>query len=130
MILNITAGEYLTEKFKNIYPETVFIPFNEAMIKGTYKSRLFSEEFIVERALTHNVSVEEYKDKLSDFLNIFKSLDQCSEVNLYFGDEPFCNANKKVVIETLRLYGYSKGINLFTVNEITGDIIEKKIITL
>ena len=59
MKVNITAGSILNNLLKEKYSNELFIPFNEAMINGTYSSKLFSNEFILERAKTHNVSVLE-----------------------------------------------------------------------
>jgi len=128
MEISIVAGDFLKQKLETIYPNQEFIPFNEAMIIGTYSSRLFSDEFIAERANTHNVSIQEYKDKLKGFLDLLDRINEYSQIYLYFGDEPFCNANKKVVIETIRLFKYDGEIMLFTVDENTGAILKKEIL--
>ena len=46
MKVNITAGECLNEILSNIYKDEYFVPFNEAMINGTYNSKIFTNEFI------------------------------------------------------------------------------------
>lgn len=60
------------------------------MIKGEYNTKLFSEEFIIERSSIHKVSKEEYVNKLTLFFNLLKKINNYSEVILWFGDEPFC----------------------------------------
>jgi len=126
MKINITAGAELTKLLAEIYPNEVFIPFNEAMIKGTYSSPLFSEEFVKERASTHGVTLESYKETMKNFLSLIKNLNQYDSITLWFGDEPFCKANTKVVIDTLTQFGYNKELILNIVDEITCQIISSK----
>jgi len=128
MNINITAGECLNKILKRKYDDRIFIPFCEAMINGSYSSKLFSDEFILERAQVHNVSTEQYKYKLQGFLDLLKNIKKYNEITLWFGDEVFCVENAKVVIDALKLYGYSKKIILNIVNEETGDIIKSKLI--
>ena len=122
--INITAGNCLNEILESKYENEEFIPFCEAMIKGTYTSRLFSEEFIAERAKTHNVSIQEYKENLQAFLIFLKNVELYDEVVLWFGDEPFCNENVKVVLQTLKEYGYVGSIILNLVIEETGEVFK------
>ncbi|MCF0114445.1 MAG: hypothetical protein HUJ56_03750 [Erysipelotrichaceae bacterium] len=124
MRVNITAGEELNKILKK--PNEVWIPFNEAMIKGGYKESLFSRSFNRERALVHGVSVEEYEEKLKGFLTLLQDFKEVEEIYLFFGDEPFCEANYKVVIQALRQYGYKKKLVLNLVDELTGEILQVK----
>lgn len=129
MKINITAGDCLNEILKKRYPNEYFVPFCEAMIFGDYSSKLFSKEFIKERSKTHNVTVQEYIQKLSGFLDFLKRLDNYNEVVLWFGDEPFCVENIKIVLKTLEEYDFQGKVILNIVNETTGDSIETKIIS-
>jgi len=129
MILNITAGEELNKILSYKFPNDVFIPFNEAMIKGSYNNELFSDDFMKERAITLGVSTEEYLNKMAPFVSVLNHLNVYEEIHLYFGDEPFCNANKTVVIDVLKKHNYTGKITLFTVNELTGSVLNK-VITL
>jgi len=124
--MNITSGECLNEILTKKYLDEVFVPFNEAMIKGTYSYSLFSHEFLQERANVHQVSIEEYKSKLEGFLNLLHNLKQIEEVVLWFGDEPFCQANIKVVLQTLKCKQFKGKIVLNTVNEESGEIINSQ----
>ena len=128
MKVNITAGECLNKLLKDRYPEDEFVPFNEAMIQGGYSAPLFTSEFVQERAAVHDVSVEEYQGKLSGFMQVLEHAREYDEIVLWFGDEPFCVANRKTVLETLRQYGYCRDILLNIVDEATGDILRKELV--
>ena len=126
MKVNITAGECLNRILQGKYPNECFVPFNEAMNQGTYSAPLFSEEFVRERAAVHGVSVAEYMEKLSGFMDVLKHAGEYDEVVLWFGDEPFCKANRQTVLEALREYGCRQSILLNIVNEENGDIIRQE----
>lgn len=127
LTINITSGECLNAILENKYKNKIFIPFNEAMIKGSFESKLFSEDFIKERAACHEVTVDEYKEKLTKFLTLLTHLEEYEKIQLFFGDEPFCLENKKIIIKTLRLYGYNGLIISSTVNELTGEVLYEEI---
>ena len=124
MKINITAGNCLNALLESKYGHEKFIPFAEAMIQGSYNSRLFSEEFVEERAKTHNVSIHKYKDNLKDFFTFLSEIELYDEVVLWFGDEPFCNENTKVVLQTLKEYGYVGPVILNLVIEESGEIVK------
>jgi hypothetical protein len=124
--INITAGDCLNEILKRKYPDEHFVPFGEAMITGSYTAKLFSEEFMQERADTHNVSLQLYKEKLQGFLSFLKEIDEYKNVALWFGDEPFCGANLKVLLQTLKEYNYQGELVFNTVIEETGDVVKSE----
>lgn len=126
MKINISAGECLNKILQDKYRDEYFISFNEAMIEGEYSSKLFSKEFISERAITFNVSEEEYVSKLSSFLSFLENIESYNEVVLWFGDEPFCVCNRNVILKTLKEYKYVGNVILNIVDEITGNIIDSK----
>lgn len=126
MKINITSGECLNAILKDRYPDEDFIPFNEAMIKGSYSCPLFSEGFISERAAVHGVEKEEYRRKLEGFLSFLEKAGEYDEAVLWFGDEPFCVKNTDAVINALMLYGYRGKMILNTVNEESGDIVSSR----
>ena len=123
MTFNITAGECLNAILSEKYPERHFVPFNEAMIKGSYTEPLFSEEFLRQRASVHGVSVESYTQKLTPFLEVLRNVPDAAQVTLWFGDEPFCRANVQTVTEALRAFGCTCPIILHTVDEYSGTIL-------
>ena len=124
MKINITAGDCLNKILENKYPNERFIPFREAMINGSYTAKLFSEEFIEERAATHDISDKKYKENLQAFLTFLQDVKKYELIILWFGDEPFCNANKKTVLQTLKEYNYQGKIILNTVIEESGKILK------
>ena len=124
--INITAGECLNKLLKGRYPEESFVPFNEAMIRGSCSAPPFSEEFVRERAAVHGVSAAEYREKLSGFLEVLKHAQEYDEIVLWFGDEPFCVQNRRTVTEALRAHGYRRNIRLNIVHEETGNIIRQE----
>lgn len=124
--VNITSGECLNKILEEKHKGMVFIPFNEAMNKGSYTAPLFTEKFIGQRAKVHGVSEEEYRKKLSGFLDILEEPDRYEEITLWFGSEPFCSANKAAVLRALKQYGFSGRVTVNTVDEKTGDIISSK----
>ena len=123
MVINITSGECLNKILQERHSEDVFIPFNEAMINGTYSFKLFSEEFMSERSKIHGVTLEEYKNKLKDFLIFLKNINKYEKIVLWFGDEPFCRENTRIVLEAIHDYGYRHNIILNIVNEENGNIL-------
>lgn len=124
MKINITSGDCLNELLENKYKDETFVPFCEAMINGEYHHELFSEEFMQERASFHNVSLQEYKTKLKGFLNLLKNINDYDEIVLWFGDEPFCQTNTKIVLKTLKEYQYKGKLILNIVNEETCEILQ------
>ena len=126
MKVNITAGECLNRILEARHTGECFVPFNEAMNQGTYSAPLFSEAFVKERAAVHGVSEAEYLEKLLGFMNVLKHAGEYDEIVLWFGDEPFCVANRHIVLEALREHGCSRSILLNIVNEENGDIIRQE----
>jgi len=129
MVVNITSGECLKEILEKKYGDA-FVPFNEAMTKGEYHHRLFSDEFITERAITHQVSKEEYLLKLSPFIKLLLNVKQYTQINLYFGDDDFCIKNRAIVIQALKEYGYEGSIISNIVDELNGNVKSSENIAL
>lgn len=128
MKINITAGEILNGMLLAKYSKEQFIPFNEAMIVGTYTAPLFSTAFIEERAITHNVSVDEYTSKLAGFLEVLDNIERYDQIVLWFGDEPFCSANTKVVLQALKDRGYKGSLILNIVEEETTKLVKSEVL--
>lgn len=126
MKINITSGQILNNILMNKYPLETFVPFNEAMIKGSYSNELFSDEFIAERARVHGVTVDSYKETMKDFLNFLKESTKYDEIVLWFGDEPFCRENRRVIIKLLENKNFVGSISLNIVNEDNGEILSSE----
>ena len=124
MRINITAGECLKDILQAIYPDEEFVPFNEAMIQGEYKSVLFSDEFIAERSIVHEVTEEEYRENMSGFLQLLANIKDYDEIVLWFGDEPFCRCNRDTVVKTLNQFRYNGNMVLYIVDEETGEVLQ------
>lgn len=122
MTINITAGECLKEILETKYNDS-FIPFNEAMSIGSYSAKLFSDDFIKERANTHKVSEMEYRNKLKLFLDFIHNIANYDSVVLWFGDDDFCKANISIVLKSLDEYNYKGQIKINIVDELKGDIL-------
>lgn len=123
MTINITSGDMLNEILQQRYPNEVFIPFREAMIEGSYEAKLFSDEFVAERSKTHGVATQEYIQKLGVFMDILKNAKAYEEIILWFGEEPFCAENVKVVIQALKESGFDGKLVYNIVDESNGDVL-------
>ena len=115
--LNITAGECLNEKMKQV--AELWIPFNEDMSKGKIEAELFSEDFYKERSNVHNVSIETYKEKLNLFINQLDEIKLYDKINLWFGEDACCLANMGFVYNVLINYGFKGELVVNIVDEET-----------
>ena len=128
MKVNITAGEALNSMLVTKYSQERFVPFNEAMIVGSYTAPLFSTSFMEERATTHGVSLDQYKEKLGGFIDVLDNIEKYDEIILWFGDEPFCKANTDVVLQGLKDLSYKGKVVLNIVEEETAKILKTEVI--
>ena len=122
MKINITCGQIANNILKNKYDE-IFIPFNEAMIHGNPKEKIFSEEFILERVKAHQTTLNEYLTTMHEFLEIKDEFNHY-EIICWFGNECFCQINLLTLFAYLDQHHYSKNIQLNMINEETY-LIEK-----
>ena len=124
MKIHITAGDCLNEILQAKYSDERFIPFREAMIQGGYSFPLFSDGFLKERAEALGVSEQVYRDNLAPFLAFLHAIHTYEEIVLWFGEEPFCEANKRAVIQAIADCGYQGRLIVHTVIEETGEIVK------
>lgn len=127
--INITAGQMLNDMLEE-QRMGYFIPFNECFIEGGYTRPFFTKEFNKHRAKVHGVSVYEYESKLVGLFLFLTKANEYDEVILWFGDEPFCKANVKVLKEILTEFEYKGKITLNTVNEDTGEILNTETVKI
>ncbi len=125
MVASITSGDCLNNILKR--GGEVWIPFREAMERGSYTAPLFSEEFCKERSQTHNTTLEDYLDKLTPYMNFLKNIKRYDEVVMWFGDDDFCKANRAVVLKTIKDKNYKGKVILNIVDELTGKILEQRV---
>ena len=107
----------MNEKMKN--ENEVWVPFNEDMSKGEYNSNLFSDDFLLERSKTHNVSLDDYKENMNEFLEQLDKLNDYQLINLWFGEDKVCLANSETLYNCLMQYGYKKELIINIVDEIS-----------
>jgi len=126
--IHITNGdifnEYISKK-----REGFFIPFREAMIKGSPRFPLFDEAFCRERADTHSTDICGYKEHMGAFLALdFSEFDQ---ITLWFGKDTFCQLNLLTVLAYLHQQNYAGAVYLNTIDdELCEMLIEKEAIDL
>lgn len=119
----ITAGQYMYDFFKG--SSTIYVPFNEAMIEGVIDdSPIFSDKFINNRAITHNTTVDDYLDKMGLFINFINHIYLYNDINLMFGDEPFCLANLITILSFLESIKYNGKITYHIMNEQDNTIVK------
>lgn len=126
MEINITSGEELDEYLRG-KSGGIFIPFNEATIDGKLLYPLFDEAYIAERAKVHNVSEEEYREKLGAFIDFETIKSQVSKMTLWFGPDAFCEINLLSLLTYLEQVGYSGSIALNLIEDFSKKILEKGI---
>ena len=127
MELNITNGDYFNQYFINKYHKNA-ISFGEAMIDGNAVLDIFSSEFIKIRANSHNVSVQEYKNKFIDFINLRNKINEISDINLYFGLDSFCVINLLTILAYLEEINYHGKVFLNVIDEDNYEITKKNIV--
>ena len=119
MIYHIVAGEEMKKIFKDRF---IAVPFNEDMSVGNYESEPFSDGFIKERSSAHHVDPSLYKEKLHLFIEMLDVITPNDEINLYFGEDETCLANRDFLISFFK--GKVKAIKLHVVDEYTGKEIK------
>lgn len=124
MELNITSGEYFNNYIKTKYPG-IFIPFNEAMITGPIDSHIFSRNFIQIRSNYHNVTINEYKAKISTLLNI-EYIKSFNMINLWFGEDTFCVINVITILAYLEQINYTGQVFYTRIDDFTNEILKEK----
>ena len=96
MVYHIVAGEEMKKLLKDRFDP---IPFNEDMSNGSHYSKPFSDDFIKERSVVHRVTVDDYVSNMKEFLTFLLKVCNKDIIHLYFGDDPVCSANSKLLID-------------------------------
>ena len=120
----ILSKKLKKENIKGLHKEIV--PFNEALIRGKISEPLFNDEFINLRCGELGVSRSVYVKRISKFVKFLQNANDYDEVLLWFGAEPFCQANLSGVLKCLKQVLFKGKIIVNLVNELTGEIIESK----
>ena len=124
MTLNITSGEYSYNSLKSKF-NGIFIPFNEAMIDGETHQNIFSKDFIQIRSNHHNVTTNEYIDKLYE-LNKIEFINSFKEIVLWFGLDTFCQINMLTILAYLDQINYIGKVSFIGIDDYTNDIVKEK----
>ena len=120
-ILNITNGEYFNEYFISNFGG-VAVPFCEAVMDGDVVKDIYSEQFIILRAKSLNITENEYRAKMYayDALNSNKYQTIC----LWFGKDTFCQVNLLTLLAYLEQIQYHGKLKLNYIDDETFEVIE------
>lgn len=124
MRLNITSGDYFNNYIKTI-KNGIFLPFNESILTGPVDINIFSSKFINIRSNYHEVSKDEYLNKLSNIVNP-NYINTFDEINLWFGEDTFCVINLITILAYLEQIKYSGIIYYTRIDDYTNEIIKEK----
>lgn len=124
MRLNITSGDYFNNYIKT-KENGIFLPFNESIITGPVDIHIFSSKFINIRSNYHEVSKDEYLNKLSNIVNP-NYINTFDEINLWFGEDTFCVINLITILAYLEQIKYSGIIYYTRIDDYTNEIIKEK----
>lgn len=124
MRLNITSGDYFNNYIKT-KENGIFLPFNESILTGPVDINIFSSKFINLRSNYHEVSNDEYLNKLSNIVNP-NYINTFDEINLWFGEDTFCVINLITILAYLEQIKYSGIIYYTRLDDYTNKIIKEK----
>ena len=123
MVINITNGEFYNEYFEK-NTKSKGIPFNEAMMSGPATFPIFSNEFIESRSKYLSVSNDEYVSKMSEIIDLKKSIDTVTTINLFFGNDTFCVINLLTLLAYLEQLKYQGVVVLNIIDDFSFKTIE------
>lgn len=116
--INITNGEVFDQYFKENFKEKS-VPFNEVMMDGKLRTDYFSEAFIEDRIKVLDTTKQIYLEKLNPFLKVINDIGGYDEVNLWFGDDTFCQINQLFILSMLESRSYLGKITIYTLDSLT-----------
>lgn len=124
MRLNITSGDYFNNYIKT-KENGIFLPFNESILTGPVDINIFSSKFINIRSNYHEVSKDEYLNKLNNIVNP-NYINTFDEINLWFGEDTFCVINLITILAYLEQIKYSGIIYYTRIDDYTNETIKEK----
>ena len=124
MQLNITNGLYFNEYIKKKI-EGVFVPFNEALMDGELLFPLFHQDFMEQRIAVHNVTKEDYLNKMQFFFEP-ETIKKYSVVRLWFGLDAFCQINMLALLAYLEQIEYKGKIFYQAIDDVSFETLETK----
>ena len=123
-VLNITNGDYFNEYFKKKFGE-ISVSFCEAMMDGETVKNIYSQEFVVLRAKSLNVTIDEYKTKMH-VPDALKG-NNYEKISLWFGKDTFCQMNLLTLLAYLEQIKYQGEIKLNYIDDETFAVLESNI---
>ena len=123
-ILNITNSEYFNKAFIAEYGGTA-VPFCEAMMDGDVTADIYSQQFIVLRAKSLNVTENEYRAKMYVY-DALKN-DNYKTIHLWFGKDTFCQMNLLTLLAYLEQIEYQGELKLNYIDDETFDVLDTDI---
>ena len=124
MQLNITNGLYFNEYIKKKI-EGVFVPFNEALMDGELLFPLFHQDFMEQRIAVHNVTKEDYLNKMQFFFEP-ETIKKYSVIRLWFGLDAFCQINMLALLAYLEQIEYKGKIFYQAIDDVSFETLETK----
>ena len=123
-ILNITNGEWFNKYFLSKFGGSA-VPFCEAMMDGETVANIYSQEFVMLRTKSLNVSEPEYREKMYvyDILNG----DEYQTICLWFGKDTFCQMNLLTVLAYLEQIEYRGKVKLNYIDDETFEVLDADI---
>ena len=122
MQLNITNGLYFNEYIKKKI-EGVFVPFNEALMDGELLFPLFHQDFMEQRIAVHNVTKEDYLNKMQYFFEP-ETIKKYSVIRLWFGLDAFCQINMLALLAYLEQIEYKGKIFYQAIDDASFETLE------
>ena len=120
-VLKITNGEMLNRSFCQTRGG-VNLPFNEMMMHGQTVLEIYSKEFINVRVDSLQTTVTEYQRKM-EVLDRLLQTNEFSELNLWFGEDTFCQMNLLTLLAFLEQIDYRGKITLQLIDDYTWQVV-------
>ena len=120
-MINIVSGQQFINNKEKFGIEGKVISFNEAMVDGNVIDNIFSDEFLKERCVTHNISINEY-EKIT--VSPLKNINNYSSLNMYFGFDMFCQINLLTLLAYFDQIKFYPEIRIYICDEVNLKVID------
>ena len=123
-ILNITNGDYFNQYFMNKFGG-IAVPFCEVMMDGVTELYIYSEEFVILRAKSLNVTEKEYRAKM--YVHDALKYNNYEKICLWFGKDTFCQMNLLTLMAYLEQIEYQGELKVNYIDDETFEMLESDI---
>ena len=120
--MNICGGDCLKDLLENKLQQP-FVAFREALSEGPLPATLFDNNFLNERAKFHNITKKDYLKNIKDYCDAVANLKENEKIELWFGQDLFCQINMLVVLAHLEEIKQKINIKINIVNETNGLVL-------